>query len=390
MTLDIQVVGVGTRVAVTAAPVLVDFPAGVQPGDLIVIHASVATVGVAPQTPVGWKALAWDTRLAWMGRIYVSGDAPPTINFPGVGAGATCVGQTLALRGTSRDLDRIVEGWVPQANAAAQNIAYPALSGVRSGCRPMLIVWKNDNATSYSTPAGWTQPQFFWTTIGSDSSGAVLMGPAGTDVAAGTLTVVGGAAETSIAIALSLAPRETTWFEVDSSDPPCEFVEVFAAGAAAAGAAMSALRAGIDALLNPAVVSVVSAAVNCADGVIPYESVELDPDGLADLSSDPYGVEIGRGLWVSGHAVAVPYSGTVGNQFAAGAESDFATNQSARDNDAVRYPPVGGAAVCAAQFESLVVPRRVSTTIYWQGAGVPALGGAPVTSARLYLLRLSD
>lgn len=213
-------VAAGAASHIDNAAVTPAHPAGIALGDLELLLCSVRDSsgfaylsGVADRRALlvgdqlGWKPLirfgGENQCFALYGRTYV-GTAAPTLAPQGSVAGDTVSAQTAAFRYAQPVIHRT---GIPQQNASAANIAYPALSGlVRSATLVLLVVQKNDDLTSTTAPAGFTKIADASSTAGADQAIAwyyqIQTTPA--DVAAGSVTVVGGAANTSKAAMISL------------------------------------------------------------------------------------------------------------------------------------------------------------------------------------------
>jgi hypothetical protein len=189
----------------TQSPAL---PAGVRPGDLILVEASTRNSVIAtPPTVAGYTLLIDAGNLRVFGKYYVTGDPAPTVTFTGGAAGDTGLSQTAALRRVGID----ALGVVTQSNASAQNIAYPAVDEPdEDGAAIVRAAWKQDDITTVSAPTGFTVIATNSSTAGNDAANTwhYLLQTTAAEDAAGSQTVTGGAAALSRAAALVLPGRD--------------------------------------------------------------------------------------------------------------------------------------------------------------------------------------
>ncbi len=204
----------------SVAPAL---PAGITPdvGQLLLIFAAAFGTGTAdPVCPAGWTEIAVPTsgEIKLFGKYYVTGDVAPTVTLTGGAAGTTLGAQMAAFSGLSMTLDKNTQtaafqyGAVGQQNGSAANIAYPALTGRRYSSAMFIIAKRNDDWTGVTPPGSMTEIGDSSSTLGSDMGMAwyfqATAGVAPT-LAAGSLTVAGGAANTSQAAAIALRALNT-------------------------------------------------------------------------------------------------------------------------------------------------------------------------------------
>jgi hypothetical protein len=212
-------VAVGTAAHADYAAVTPGMPAGIAAGDLLLLLCSVRDSGfdllsgVAERVAVfvgdqtGWTALATfggvNRTFRLYGRTYTSGLAAPTVTPGGGAAGDTMSAQMAAFRGVQPVIHNTA---IPQSNASAANIAYPGLGVVRNATVVLLVVQKDDDWTTLSTPTGFTKIAEPSSTLGSDQGLGwyYQIQTTATQVASGSITVTGGAAATSKAAILSL------------------------------------------------------------------------------------------------------------------------------------------------------------------------------------------
>lgn len=216
-------VSVGTAAHADNAAVTPGAGAGIVAGDLDLLLCSIRDStgfaylgGVADDEAflvgdqLGWKRLAKfggeNGCFALYARTYQAGDADPVLT-PVVGS--SVAGDTVsAQRATIRYVQPVIHRTsLAQANASAANVAYPALSGMlRANTLVILAIQKDDDLTSTTAPAGFTKIADASSTLGSDQAIAwyYQIQTTPTDIAAGSVTVSGGAANTSKAVMVSL------------------------------------------------------------------------------------------------------------------------------------------------------------------------------------------
>lgn len=199
---------VNTSAGVTGnnASVTPTIPTGVQPGDLLLILASIRNSGTGTvNTPTGWTKLVDAGNVVLLGRRYVTGDAAPTVTFTGGVANA----DTLAQMGAYRNCELLPVSSNTVLNASAQNINYPALTVTRDNCRIIAAGWKQDDWTSVATlPNGYTENGEIISTAGDDAAMVWDRVPqtTATNIVAGAFTVTGGAAAISRGLVAAFPP----------------------------------------------------------------------------------------------------------------------------------------------------------------------------------------
>lgn len=211
--MTITFVGAGTSVTGNATAVTPVVAAGTVAGDCVIVHVSHGNpAGSWGSQPAGWNRLAGLANHRVYARIWQTGDVMPTFTPGGVSAGDDTIASTFTLRGVEPNVLSAAGGVDTspvQTNASAQDIAYPALTVPGANHALLRFVWKRDDATSYTTPAGWTvAAPMTSTTTGNDASHASYyqIQTTATNVGAGSVVVTGGAAAVSAAIMLYLRP----------------------------------------------------------------------------------------------------------------------------------------------------------------------------------------
>lgn len=210
----IAYVGAGTSSLAVNAAVTPTLPGSTAVDDLVLIHVSIRNSGTGvPVLPAGWSLMASFNNEAIFGRIYDGVWTMPAVTFTGGVALADTIGQSAAFRRASiSTLSVAVTG-----NASQQNIPYPALNPSEAGCAVIIAGWKQDDWTSVSTPAGFTQIAASTSTAGDDASQVwnYVLQTTATAVAAGSMTVTGGASAISNGITVAL--QHADWINTQTA-----------------------------------------------------------------------------------------------------------------------------------------------------------------------------
>jgi hypothetical protein len=196
-------VGVGTSASGNNTSVAAGLPAGAAADDLVLIHASIrnSSAGV-PNTPASWTVVQALANEVIFGRVYDGVWTMPTVSFTGGVSGADTLVESAAFRRTGMPAVTAAT----QVNTSGQNIAFPALNPPQDGCVLVLAVWKQDDWTSVSAPAGWTLMDQVSSIAGADAGEAWWYQTQTTavNIATGSVSVTGGAAAVSRAILAAL------------------------------------------------------------------------------------------------------------------------------------------------------------------------------------------
>jgi len=201
---------VGTATTGNNASVIPGAPSGLLAGDLVLIFAAIRNNGVGTvNTPSGWTRVATLDNLAIVGRYWQTGDTMPTVTFAGGVANADTYARAIKWRGAG--LDVLTESVASTAsNTSAQNVNTPSLNLPGANHAVVLFVWKQDDATSLSTPATFTADGLTNMTAGDDMLAALYSVTQTTevDISSGTITVTGGASAIgrSIILGIKAAP----------------------------------------------------------------------------------------------------------------------------------------------------------------------------------------
>lgn len=225
--MTITFVGAGAAATGNNTSVVPALPAGLAAGDLILIEASIRNSGAGTvNTPTGWAKVAESGNVAVLGRFYAAGVTAPTVTFTGGVANADTIGQAIAFRGVSAD--QLTAVATVLLNGSAQNITYPALDVPGAAYAAVMFLWKQDDATSLTTPAGWTAVGLTSTITGDDALQAIFYQIQTTeaDVSSSSVTVTGGLAAISRGIMLALKPAAAIAVAQQDSFPPRVLVSV--------------------------------------------------------------------------------------------------------------------------------------------------------------------
>lgn len=217
--MTITYIGAGTAATAVNASVTPVAHANTAVGDLVLVFASIRNSGTGTvDTPAGWSLITGSANFAVLGHFWETGDVIPAITFTGGVANADTIGQTITFRGVEPRLNDAVGAAISQLNASAQNVDYPALAVPGGNHAVVICMWKQDDNTGVTTPAGFTAVASTTTTTGDDASQAVRyqIQTTDTDITAGTLTVSGGAAAISRSAVIALRPAAA--FAVQEQD----------------------------------------------------------------------------------------------------------------------------------------------------------------------------
>lgn len=199
---------VGTATTGVNASVVPGTPSGLLDGDLVLIFAAIRNNGAGTvNTPSGWTRVATMENLAVLGRYFQTGDTMPTVTFTGGVANADTYARAIKWRGTG--LDVLTESAASTAsNASAANITTPSLNLPGPDHAVVMFVWKQDDATSLSTPSTFTADGLTNMTTGDDMLAALFSVTQTTeaDISSGTITVTGGGSAIGRSIILGIKP----------------------------------------------------------------------------------------------------------------------------------------------------------------------------------------
>jgi hypothetical protein len=226
--MTITYVGAGAAATANNASVSPALPAGLAADDLLLAVASIRNSGVGTVAgAAGWSVVTSSGNVAILGRFYNASVTAPTITFIGGVANADTIGRILAFRGVSPDA--LTQSTAAATlNASAQNITYPALDVPAAAHAVLMALWKQDDATSLTTPAGWTPVGMTSTTTGDDALQATFYQIQTTeaDVASAAVTVTGGVAAISRGLLVALKPAASISVTPQDTWPPRNQVAV--------------------------------------------------------------------------------------------------------------------------------------------------------------------
>lgn len=220
---------VGTASTGNNASVTPGAPTGLLPGDLMLIFATIRATAATVNTPAGWTRLSLNSNdnAQVFGRYFVTGDAMPLITFAGGVANADTYARCLKVRDAGQDAltETVV---VQQANTSAQSTAYPALDVPGPNHLAVMLLWKQDDASSITTPAGWTAQGLTNMTAGDDAYSAIFtqLQTTEADIAAGTVAVFGGAPAVSASLMLAIKPAPVVTVTELNTFPPSTQITV--------------------------------------------------------------------------------------------------------------------------------------------------------------------
>lgn len=200
---------VGTATTGNNASVTPGAPSGLAVGDLVVIFSAIRNSGTGvANCPTGWTPLiAGANNVQLCGRFWETGDSMPLMTFTGGVANADTYARALKARGVG--LDTLTElAAQMSANLSAQNIAYPSYTVTGDGQLLLMALWKQDDATSIATPAGWTSQGLTNQTTGDDQLVQLytLQQSTAANVVGASAVVTGGVAAISKGVVLAIKP----------------------------------------------------------------------------------------------------------------------------------------------------------------------------------------
>lgn len=385
---DIIYIGSGAGVSGNNTSVTPAAPTGVAAGDLVLISAGIRGAAAKVRTPTGWKTLVQNENLSLMGRIWTYGDTMPLVTFQGGAAGNTTLAQAHAFRYTESEIELAVHSLNQATNAAAQDVAVPALTVSEPGCLVIDLALKQDDFTSASR-AGFDIVAQNSSTTGDDAGTMFLakVQAVPASEAAGTITVTGGAAALSWSASLAVLPYVTAWTNISGSDSPCDFVTEFNNVSELACSTFTEIDSILDGLINrPAARISANDTAALQDSTVSFTSVDIDPTGFVDIIADPQSIHLDPpGIWMTGVGVNVTYTGLEGTSIELG-DSSWDHSTTVRDLNTTNNPPSGGGTGVASSI------RTSGTSIRRLSALAMPVGNTIVSTQRaeMYTFRLSD
>lgn len=154
----------GSAVNASTAPGL---PAGLQLGDVMILHSSIRNSGAGVAVlPAGWTALSGSgTNYLVAGRTWAPGDVAPTCTYTGGVANADTLSAILSFRSVSLPPTSVA---TPLLNASAQDVLTPAI-GYDAGGYSLRSGWKQDDSVGMGI-SSWTTIMSISQTTGDDAS----------------------------------------------------------------------------------------------------------------------------------------------------------------------------------------------------------------------------
>ena len=199
---------VGTATTANNTAVTPGTPSGLQVGDFMVIVAAIRNSGTGtPNTPSGWTLLLDNANLRYFGRYFETGDVMPSVTFTGGAANADTYARALKARGVAKDMLTEQPGSLAN-NSSQQNINFPAYDVLGDNHLLLMALWKQDDATSIATPAGWTSQGLTNMTAGDDMLVQLYtqLQTTAADISASAAVVTGGASAIGRASLLAIRP----------------------------------------------------------------------------------------------------------------------------------------------------------------------------------------
>lgn len=214
---------IGVNLAVTPGT-----PSGLQVGDFMVIVAAIRNSGTGtPDTPSGWGVLIDNGNLKLFGRYFETGDVMPSVSFTGGVANADTYTRALKARGVAKDMLSEAPS-NSTSNSSQQNINFPSYSPLGDDHLLLMALWKQDDATSLTTPGGWTAQGLTSSTFGDDMLVGLFtqLQTTAADITSGAVTVTGGAAAIGRGSILALRPAPVIAVTAFDLFPPRNAVSI--------------------------------------------------------------------------------------------------------------------------------------------------------------------
>lgn len=219
---------VGTATTGSNASVTPGTPSGLLDGDFMAIVAAIRNSGTGvPNTPTGWTLISDNANMKIFGRYFETGDVMPLITFTGGVANADTYARALKARGVAKDMLTEAPGAVT-TNTSAQNINFPAYDVPGDNHLLLMALWKQDDATSIATPAGWTSQGLTNMTTGDDMLVQLytLLQTTEADISATAAVVTGGGAAIGRGSILAIRPAPAIAVTAFDLFPPRNAVSV--------------------------------------------------------------------------------------------------------------------------------------------------------------------
>lgn len=225
--MTISNITVGTATTGLAGSVQPGAPGGLAVGDLVLVFAAARNDGVGvPICPTGYTTVASAGSVAIFGRFWTASDTfMPLVDF--TSATDDTYARAMKARGVALDmLSNAATGTA--SNGSAQNISYSGLTVPGNDHLLVMMNWKQDDATSVATPAGWTAQGLTNAIAGNDMMVSIFtqLQTTDTDITFGSVVVTGGVAAIGRSITLALAPAPAISALVVNLYPPRVLISV--------------------------------------------------------------------------------------------------------------------------------------------------------------------
>jgi hypothetical protein len=191
-TADPSAISTGTVSTANNASVTPGLPAGIADGDVLVLLAAIRNTAGSVNTPTGWTLWADGGNVRVFVRVYATGQTAPTVTFSGGVANADTSARIIAVRNSDYSISALF-----QANAAAQNVAYPAMASAPLSPNLFLYLGWKQSTTITAIHADWATSFMSPTTTGDDQTIFVLARVSSVGVTASSVTMTGGASALS-------------------------------------------------------------------------------------------------------------------------------------------------------------------------------------------------
>lgn len=172
----IAFVGVGTASTGSSGSRTPGMPASIATGNIVLIFASTRNSGTGiPDTPANWYRFPVFDAAAnaqVFGRIYDGVWSMPTVTYTNGAANEDTIAQSAAFSGYFNDITKVRVASCGCLNPSAQdiNISGIPIVNLPENLMGLYFGWKQDDFTSATTPASWTEAQEASTTAGNDAS----------------------------------------------------------------------------------------------------------------------------------------------------------------------------------------------------------------------------
>lgn len=212
----------GTAAHGVNASVVPGLPAGMTPdiGTMMILVAGIrnsgtGTVDSTSLATAGWPLISAFGNMAVHYRYYKTGDTAPTVAFLNGAANEDTTARIFSFPGLSHTVDYDAQQLLNGSAANVNYTGYSVWSAKQDGIREtnlvhVIALWKQDDTSGVTAPAGFTKAWEASTTTGNDQSMALCyrIDTTATAVASSSATFAGGAAAISRAITIALRPMQ--------------------------------------------------------------------------------------------------------------------------------------------------------------------------------------